>query len=95
MLPPHCHRRVRVAEQADLAAVRGVAADLAAAAGMGEQAAGRVQLVVAAIALVTANAQDTILAEADRLGVRFIPKPVRRQDVARFLLNVGHSLQKT
>ncbi|HEY0836981.1 MAG TPA: response regulator [Azospirillum sp.] len=39
----------------------------------------------AAIALVTANAQDGILAEAERLRVRFIPKPVRRQDVALFL----------
>lgn len=54
----------------------------------------RGRLPAAAIALVTANAQDTILAEADRIGVRFIPKPVRRQDVARFLLDVGHSLQE-
>lgn len=50
MLPFHCHQRVRVAEQAGLTTVRGVAADLAAAAGLGEQAAGRVQLVVSELA---------------------------------------------
>lgn len=50
MLPPHCHRRVRVAELADLATVRGTAAELAAVAGMGEEPAGRVQLVVSELA---------------------------------------------
>ena len=38
-----------------------------------------------AIALISANAQDGILAEAERLRVRFIPKPIRRQEVALFL----------
>ncbi|HEY0836980.1 MAG TPA: ATP-binding protein [Azospirillum sp.] len=50
MLPSHCHRRVRVTEQADLSAVRCTAADLAAAAALGDEAAGRVQLVVCELA---------------------------------------------
>ena len=50
MLPPHCHRRIRVAEQADLAAVRGVAADLSALAGLGAEAAGRLQIIVSELA---------------------------------------------
>ncbi|MBP2314278.1 ATP-binding protein [Azospirillum soli] len=48
MLPAHCHHRVRVAEQADLTAVRGVAADLSGA--LDEEVAGRVQLVVSELA---------------------------------------------
>jgi len=50
MLPAHCHHRIRVAEQADLAAVRGAAAELSAAAALDEEAAGRVQLVVSELA---------------------------------------------
>ncbi|MCW2248635.1 CheY-like chemotaxis protein [Azospirillum fermentarium] len=44
----------------------------------------------AAIALVTANAQDDILAEARRLRVAFLGKPVRRDDIARFIAAAGH-----
>ena len=50
MLPTHCHHRIRVAEQADLTAVRGAAAELSAAAALDEEAAGRVQLVVSELA---------------------------------------------
>ncbi len=38
-----------------------------------------------AIALVTANAQDDILAEARRLRVAFLGKPVRRDDLGCFM----------
>lgn len=39
----------------------------------------------AAIALVTAMAQDSIIEEAGRLSVSFITKPVQRKDVVSFL----------
>lgn len=51
----------------------------------------RRRLPGAAIALVTANAQDAILEAADRLSVRFIPKPVRRHDIALFLMGTGQT----
>ena len=66
MLPAHCHHRVRVAEQADLTTVRGVAADLAGpgsgAAALGEDVAGRFQLVVSELA-------TNLLRHADGGGV--------------------------
>lgn len=37
------------------------------------------------VALVTANAQDAIVAEARIIGVPLIPKPVRRRDLQTFL----------
>lgn len=39
----------------------------------------------AGIALVTANTQEDIQAEARRLRLAFLAKPVRREDVSRFL----------
>jgi Response regulator containing a CheY-like receiver domain and an HTH DNA-binding domain len=38
------------------------------------------------VALVTANAQDAIVAEAQLIGVPLIPKPVQRRDLQTFLL---------
>ncbi|KAA0680755.1 response regulator [Roseomonas genomospecies 6] len=42
-----------------------------------------------AIALVTANAQDDILANAERLRLGFLGKPVRREDILRFVADAG------
>ncbi|WP_207462757.1 response regulator [Azospirillum sp. SYSU D00513] len=56
--------------------------------GLSAAATIRARHPAASIALVTAMAQDSIIAEAGRLSVAFISKPVRRQDVASFL-NAG------
>ncbi|MDQ2102418.1 ATP-binding protein, partial [Azospirillum isscasi] len=46
MLPPHCHRRLRIDDASALTMARGLAADLAAAQALGEDAAARLALVV-------------------------------------------------
>lgn len=46
MLPPHCHRRLRIGEPSSLTLARGLTADLAAAQALGEDAAARLALVV-------------------------------------------------
>ncbi|KAA0680754.1 ATP-binding protein [Roseomonas genomospecies 6] len=46
MLPLHCHRRLRIDAPSALTLARGVAADLAAAQALGEDAAARLALVV-------------------------------------------------
>ncbi|MDQ2106389.1 response regulator [Azospirillum isscasi] len=53
--------------------------------GLSAAAVIRVRQPEAAIALVTANAQEDILAEARRLRLAFLGKPVRREDVLRFI----------
>lgn len=57
--------------------------------GLSAAACFRERFPTAALSLLTANIQDSVRDEAERMGIGYLEKPLRAEELARFLGSVG------